>query len=1052
MKWALSILLAVSLCAFATAQEAESTRSRTELLFQGLSTTISSIGQLESRRDPKCYATASRLEDFMYGSPLTEGARFRKTELQKDLVHRVWKRATARARDEGSQALSQEDLQPILDGVFRYKKLDTGDWVLELFGGEKLTITQRDARQYSSIAYGLRAILAVQQERILLAGEELLPFDSGATALLKEFVDLYTLAALQLSDRDARIGDRPTVGAEALARSWNAVGRPIADAPRRRDAAGTPVLNAGTPFDLTREIVKQKIASYEAYNDISMPVFLRNIQVYFARHRWPQMEEESARLRGLFTEVMIVYSKGLMEGAAKIAREDARQLIRVDDVSRFLKVYLPHEMNVFEDATFFPRLAKSEQVMIDSYDMDAFRDGGLHWQYLVAAVDEPDFRGTLEPDPFALELVAESIAQFGVLVLRVAGDIATELDEDRLSRAHVNAALRRIQERITASARSPERGPAQTRLASAPRSRVRQSAGAFFTDVTAEAGLNFNHRSSDWLNRLIRSYLVRDDSVAVLAVPPAFGGSGAAAEDINGDGFPDLLLLSGSGNRLFLNDRRGGLRDITEASGIAWVRDDRLPGEPRQPIIADFDNDGMQDIFISYVDDPHRLYRNVGGGRFEDVTARAGLGGKGLVGGPATAMDFDKDGRLDLYVTYFGQYIDGIVPTLSRRNENGLPNKLFRNVGGMRFEDVTEGSGVAGSGWTQATTHTDFNLDGWQDLIEGNDFGINAYYQNRGDGTFENVAAQLATDKPSYTMSVGIADLNGDLHPDIYISNIVTMDKDQKYVNPGRETRMKFDARTLANVRVLEANDLFLSQVGDDGFTGYAQSTAVARGRSSTGWAWGADFFDFDNDGDDDLYVANGMNEFSVYATEHPFYEDPAGGEMKAHFPKSARETNVFFVNEEGKLLNESAQSGADLFGNSRAVVYLDLDADGDLDMVLNNYHEPAVVLRNNSERLGHRWLTIKLVGDPEQQTTRDAIGARLVLTLSNGTTVWREIHGGVGYLTMHPKEQYFGLGDSYTADVTVHWPSGEKLRFADLKANNRYVINQRDGSLASAN
>jgi enediyne biosynthesis protein E4 len=1018
-----------------------------------LATTIECIGRLESQRDPKCYATASRLEDFMYGTPLSEEARFAKIALQKGLIQSVWGLADARGRAAGVPMLSPAELEPVLDQILPRGKSANDDWLLDTPSGEKLTIAARDKRQYATVAYGLRAILAVQQERFLMQGASLLSLDTEATEMLKEFLDVYSLAALQTADQKARLADEREIDATRLTSAWEAIGRlprpPATDAvpPEQRTAP-----RSAAPYALTRRVAAQKIASYQAYNDIAMPVFLRNIQVYFARHRWASDPEQSTRLKTMFTETLIAFAGDLLLGAEKVAAAQNRELIRIDDVSRFARAFIPHELNEYEDAIFFPNLPRDQRITVEAYDMDAFRDSGLHWQYLSAAIDEPGFRGTLEPDPFALELLVENIAQFGVLALRVAGDIATEEGVEELAPRHLEQALRRIQERIIAHGQQPARAAEPVALASSSESLAADPAHAFFTDVTSKAGLDFEHRSSDWLNRFIRSYSVRNKNVAVLAVPPAFQGSGAAAEDVNGDGFPDLLLLSGSGNHLYLNDGKGGLRDATEDSGIAWTRDDGLPGEPRQPIIADFDNDGFQDILITYVDDPHRLYKGLGDGRFKDVTGDAGLGGKGLVGGPATAIDFDKDGLLDLYITYFGQYLEGVLPTLARRNDNGLPNRLFRNTGGMRFKDVTEGSGVAGSGWTQAVAHTDFDLDGWQDLIEGNDFGVNAYYRNRGDGTFENVAGRLGTGKPSFTMGIGIADLNGDLHPDMYISNIVTMDKDQKYVNPGSDTPMKFDAATMAEMRVVEANDLFVSRPATEDGLEYAQSTAVARGRSSTGWAWGADFFDFDNDGDDDLYVANGMNEFAVYSSENPYYKDPEGKERNVYFPQSTRETNVFFANEGGKLLNMSDKSGAGLLGNSRAVVYLDLDQDGDLDMVLNNLHEPAVAYRNNAEGLNRHWIKVRLIGDPKQQTTRDAIGATLVATTAAKQTVWREVHGSGAYLTMHPKTQHIGLGQSETANLAVHWPGGKIDRFSGLKADRVYVVHQKDGSLTEQN
>jgi hypothetical protein len=368
----------------------------------------------------------------------------------------------------------------------------------------------------------------------------------------------------------------------------------------------------------------------------------------------------------------------------------------------------------------------------------------------------------------------------------------------------------------------------------------------------------------------------------------------------------------------------------------------------------------------------------------------------------------------------------------------------------MRFEDVTETSGVGNTGWGQAVSHTDFDLDGWQDIIVGNDFGINVYYRNRGDGTFEDVAEKLGTDKPSFTMNVGITDLNRDGYPDIYISNIVTMVKDEKYVLPAADTPMKFNPAKMARMRVIEANDLFLSNTntntnnnGSGGkLDGYTLSDAVGRGFSSTGWAWGANFFDFDNDGDDDLYCVNGMNEYSVYS-DTPYYTNVFKEKREIRLPVYEKESNVFFVNEGGKLQNHSKESGTDFLGNSRSTVYLDFDNDGDLDIVLNNYHGTAKVYRNNSQGLNNHWLKIKLIGDPGKKCNRDAIGAKIIVYKNKNQIAWREIRGGDGYLSMAPKTQHMGLGKEKTVDVKVIWPNGEISQFESIRADRHYLIRQ---------
>jgi hypothetical protein len=1008
-------------------------------------TIIQEIGELESVRDPKCYATASRLEDFIYGTPLEPEARFEKIALQKAFIRPLWEKASAAA--SGQAEISVDVLRPVLQAAVPYAQNADGS-----FRVRDTAITARDRRQYGSIAYGLRAILSVQQDALYgeTSASKLVPLSADAVELFKEAIDLTTLAALQRADREARKLNRERIDAPLIRNAWIAVAGAAPAAPKR--AAGT-ANTSGEKFATIKAIVAEKLAAFEAYNSLAMPVFLRNLQVYMARHMWPDDPEEGKAFKDQFTEVMVAWTMDVMMESEKQARKAGHPLIRVEDVHTALQGYQPHEANQYEDIIYFPRLPKDERIVIEAYDLDSFRDPGIHWIYLSEALSDPRYKGTIEPDPFAAELLVEGAAQFGVLVLRVAGNIATEEDKERLERAHLTNALKRIQKLLDKHAAAPPVKKTKTTIASAKTASAASTAssGTFFSDVTEASGIAFEHRLSDWLARFIRGYTVVDGNSVRLSVPPTFGGSGVAAEDIDNDGDVDALILSGAGNALYLNDGKGAFTDVTNAAGLAWTRADGRPGEPRQPIVADFDNDGRQDILITYVDDAHRVYRNVGGAKFEDVTDRTNLGGKGLVGGPATALDYDRDGLLDLYIGYFGDYLRGEIPTLARRNSNALPDKLFRNKGNFVFEDVTKGSGVDNTGWAQSVGHLDFDGDGWEDLLCGNDFGTNAWYRNRGDGTFQDVAPLIGTDKPSYTMNVGITDLNRDGLPDVYISNIVTMDKDEKYVLPDPKTRMKFNPAKMANMRVVEANDLWVSSRGSANSTSggnlpvtYEQSKNVGRGFRSTGWAWDADFFDFDNDGDDDLYVVNGMNEYAVYSSVNPYLTDAKGNPSNAILPVAEKEVPVFFVNREGMLQEETTKSGAAPAGNARSVAYLDSDADGDLDMIVNAFNGPAAVYRNNAR--GNHWLKLRLVGDPGKRVTRDAIGAKILVDTRSQKGMWREVFSTTGYLSVHPKEQHIGLGNDTTADVTIVWPDGTREKFDGLKADKAYRIVQGKG------
>lgn len=1012
----------------------------------GIAEIIKKIHELEKDKDPKCYATANRLEDFMYGTPLTEAARNFKIDIQKEIIYYLKEKGTVGAKKTGVSKITLQLLRPILENISEYNIDKNGDYRYKLTTGT-ITISKKDYNQYASVSYGYRSLLSVEQDLIYFSESNLLSFDSEALQMANDYVNLVTLVVLKIADIKARKSNEKTITKKRLQDTWVLI---LSESKNKNTLANVSyptltekksVLKEGHNA-LIKEIITQKLSSYEKYNQIAENVFLRNIQVYFARQKWPIDNETSNNLRSYYLESLIQFTQALLEKSNSLASKDMSPIIRVGNVQKALHSFLPSHTNPFEDVAFFPNNS-SENIILESYDLDAFRDSGFHWRILGYALDDLQKKELRSLDPNAAEQLVEGIAQLGVLVLRLSGNYSHLKQRKVLELDDINNGFIKIQELINAY--DFKGSPATTTSISSSSTSFEKATG--FEIVTERLGIDFEHKSSDWLNRLIRSYTTSNtEGVIQLSIPPAFGGSGVACEDINGDGLIDILLLGGFGNKLYLNSEEGIFKDITAASGInSWNSELNSYGEVRQPIIADFNNDGTQDIFITYVNEPHKMYKNLGGTRFEDVSEQTGLGGENAVAGPATAFDYDNDGLLDIYIGYFGNYIEGILPTLKRDNNNGMPNKLFKNLGGFIFKEVkfTEDTS-SNNGWTQALGHADINQDGLQDIIVGNDFGTNKYYLNSKSGLFTEVSTTLGTDKPSYTMNVGITDLNGDQYPDFYISNIVVMQKDEKYVSPNEDTKMKFDREKMANIRTVEANDLFLSNLENNSLKNYQLSTNVGRGYSSTGWSWDADFFDFDNDGDEDLYCLNGMNDFSVYSSENPFYFERQEDSKSITYAQSSREKNVFFVNENGELINKAEELGADLNSNARSASYLDFDNDGDLDIIINNYHEKATVLENKTSG-DNNWIKIKLVGDPSEKVNRDAIGSTIILNSESLKNVWREIHSTTGYLSVHPKEQHFGLGTDNTVNLEVRWSNGLTIQIKNLAANSTYEVSYPD-------
>ncbi|MBT8232542.1 MAG: CRTAC1 family protein [Saprospiraceae bacterium] len=1004
---------------------------------------IDNIHGLESSKDPKCHATANRLENFMYGTPLDDATRETKVELQKKLILYIWNLATKKSNELKSDTITEDILAEIINPLCDFGSLKTGDFYFVL-GENVLTIAKNDLRQYTSVAYSLRAMLSVEQDFLFNPNWNLTPLSYEATSKIKLFVDMATLASLKLSDQYARQENARFLTPSYFKRAWDLIFKKSQQ--KEFIKSQYPKINATSEakndYTTIKQIINQKIASYNNYNEISLPILLRNIQVYFARHRWPSDTEASDKLKSYLIESLVFLSSDIIKRADIYADETSDLYIRANHLNQAANEYLPISINQFEDVTYFPKL--EEKLTIESYDLDAFRDSGLHWKILEYALTNLDPQTISELDPFAAEILVETVAQWALIVLRITGNFAIQNGNEVINVSDMEMAFQYIQDLIYKHEKViSEQTNEIDKIASV------NSEGTIdekiFYDKTEEIGIDFYHKSSDWLSRLIRSYVVKEneiEKVIRMAIPPAFGGSGVGAEDINNDGFPDLLLTGGMGNKLYLNDKNGGFKEITETAGInIWYDDIKSYAEIRQCIIVDFNNDGWQDLFFTLVNDTHQLFKNIDGQHFDNVTAQSNFGGKGKVGGPATALDFDNDGLLDIYIGYFGNYINGELPTLDRNNQNGSRNVLFRNKGEFTFEEVSHISdNESDNGWTQALVHLDINQDGYQDLVIGNDFGINAYYINNQDGTFSNRSKDLNTNKPSYTMSIGSADLNKDLLPDLYISNIVVMEKDEKYVSPTGETKMNFDPKKMQNIRTVEANDLFISNKTNNDLPSFSLSQNVGRGYSSTGWSWDADFFDFDNDGDDDLYCLNGMNDFRVYGSENPFYNSPDGSSLNVIYAQSNKEKNVFFVNDGGMLKEQSSIIGGDLNSNSRSAAYFDLENDGDLDIIINNYHDQAVFLKNESKS-ENNWIAIKLIGSPDDNINLDAIGTSLIVTGSEGFQNWREIHSTTGYLSVHPKEQHFGVGKLKNVDLKIKWSNGKEETFENLDVNNRYEI-----------
>ena len=473
-------------------------------------------------------------------------------------------------------------------------------------------------------------------------------------------------------------------------------------------------------------------------------------------------------------------------------------------------------------------------------------------------------------------------------------------------------------------------------------------------------------------------------------------GNGAAVGDYDGDGYLDVFLggQAGRESRLFRNVRGvdGGraFEDVTRAAGLD------IRGNVRVAQFVDLGS-GRPDLVVAtdYVPDlggePSRIFRNEGDGTFADVTAGSGFDPTGYIVGGMTFGDFDGSGRQSIYLSYWTQELAG-DPALMRV-QGAFPgmNRLYRNLGGYKFEDVTVDAGL---GETRADSFTaifaDFTGDHRPDLYQASDHRPDRFFVNEG-GHFVDRSEESGTlARAGNSMGVAAADLTGSGGLDLYITQIT---------DPGR----RFGSNT--------GNTLMVSRPAGKSTT-FADE-AGSRGILDTAWGWGTAFVDANLDGALDIFAVQGMREFVSGDSTHIEHA-----------------TSMLFMNDgTGMSFTPATGIGCDLKGDQRALVVFDYNRDGAPDFLVTQVDQPTLLLENRI--LGPHWLTVALSGPGDR-----AIGARVAVTAAGRTTHQVMLAGG-SYLAGPPRELYFGLGEVSTADVVnVVWPDGSGTELRDVASD----------------
>jgi hypothetical protein len=576
-----------------------------------------------------------------------------------------------------------------------------------------------------------------------------------------------------------------------------------------------------------------------------------------------------------------------------------------------------------------------------------------------------------------------------------------------------------------------------------------------FRDVSHAAGIDF-------LNRYYPAFLTTPLKFAMIRYGPA----GISTVDYDNDGFYDVFIPDGVESKLFRNLGDGRFEDVTERAGLAGLDGVSVA------LFADYDNDGHKDLFVSRTFKHNQLFHNNGDGTFTDVTKRSGVG-EDCCTTVASWADYDNDGFLDLYV---GRYLDprkSIPTTFYARNGEG--NQLYHNNGDGTFTNVTQKSGVGDPGLCLGTVFGDYDDDGYPDLYVVNDFGRKTLYHNNRDGTFSDVTVKAGALAYGAGMSASFADYDNDGKLDLYCTNIrsehawyaASPTVNRYMIDSWRQGVWKSDMPLYWEIfrqsgfgfvgvfQQMASGNTLLRNKGDGTFEDVTQKA----GANPVGWFWGASFGDFDNDGWQDIYAADGwvygdpdteieleflnnvVTHQDVYKTGR-FFDPQYFGRRSWHGWERNRHLRN---NGDGTFSEIGLAAGTDLLTNSRGVAVADFWNRGVLDIVVAASADRHALLRNE---IGDQrnWLEVELVG---VKSNRDAVGAR-VTTLVKGKRQMREVVLGDGYGSQNSLRQHFGLGDEKAVDeLTVRWPrSGVVQTFRDVIANRIIEITEGKNAL----
>jgi enediyne biosynthesis protein E4 len=547
--------------------------------------------------------------------------------------------------------------------------------------------------------------------------------------------------------------------------------------------------------------------------------------------------------------------------------------------------------------------------------------------------------------------------------------------------------------------------------------------------------------------------LPEDSTFNILNYLYYYNGGGVAVGDVDGDGLVDIYFTSNVGpNRLYRN--LGGFRfeDVTDRAGVTGAS-----GWTSGVTMADVNGDGHLDIYVSGVtyltQQGHNiLYVNRGDGTFVDQTAQWGLAQAGY-GTQAAFFDYDGDGDLDVYLLNHSTHTERQIGMAARREERHptAGDRLLRNDG-AHFVDVSAAAGIYGGveGYGLGVVASDLTGDGCPDLYVANDFQENDFlYVNQCDGTFRETIATATGHTSRFSMGVDAADIDNDLQPDLFVADMLPEQEAILKSSAGPESMNLFEARLRAGYHPqYSRNTLQLNRGG-----GRFSEIGYLAGVYASDWSWSALFADFDDDGQKDLFVSNGIYrrpndlDYINFVGNDAMQQSLARGVSRENLtllqrmPQIALPNHLFHNDGALHFTDQAAAWGLDEPGFSNGAAYADLDNDGALDLVVNRINAPALLYRNRARAMGtNGWLTVSLRG---AGGNRFGVGAKLFVTTGTTTQLVEQMPTR-GFQSAVEPRLHVGLGTATNIDsLVVVWPDRRQQVVRGVAGNRMITLFQ---------